>query len=240
MKILAVIPARGGSKGIPKKNIRPFCGKPLIVHSIEAALGAPSIDRVIVSTDSEEIAAIARGAGADVPFLRPAELAQDNSKTVDCVVHLLHKLKSDEGYEPTHVMLLEPTAPLRTTEDIEKSITLLSKAGITTVVSVCKTEPLLFSKDADDRVEIAHIHPMLAKTSSRQQMSSYYNLGGGMIFIIETGVFLEEPSFFSGTLAGYEIEHWRAIDLDDPEDFVFGEIVYEHQKELKNRLKSFT
>ena len=116
--ILAVIPARGGSKGIPGKNIKDLYGQPLISYTIQAALDCKKIDRVVVSTDSEEIAGVAKKYGADVPFLRPAALAMDTSKTIDAVIDVLERLQ--ETYE--YVVLLQPTSPLRTAEDIEKAI----------------------------------------------------------------------------------------------------------------------
>ena len=116
--ILAVIPARGGSKGIPGKNIKDLYGQPLISYTIQAALDCKKIDRVVVSTDSEKIAGVAKKYGADVPFLRPAALAMDTSKTIDAVIDVLERLQ--ETYE--YVVLLQPTSPLRTAEDIEKAI----------------------------------------------------------------------------------------------------------------------
>lgn len=115
--ILAVIPARGGSKGIPGKNIKDLYGQPLISYTIQAALDCKKIDRVVVSTDSEKIAGVAKKYGADVPFLRPAALAMDTSKTIDAVIDVLERLQ--ETYE--YVVLLQPTSPLRTAEDIELS-----------------------------------------------------------------------------------------------------------------------
>jgi CMP-N,N'-diacetyllegionaminic acid synthase len=117
--VLALIPARGGSKGLPRKNVLPLAGKPLIVYSIETALAATLVTRTIVSTDDEEIAAIARSAGAEVPFLRPAELAQDDSTDLEVFRHALESL---EGYEPELVVHLRPTNPLRRPERVDEAI----------------------------------------------------------------------------------------------------------------------
>lgn len=124
--ILALIPARGGSKGIPKKNIRLLAGKPLIAWSIEAAKQSRFIDRVIVSTDSKEIAAHARQAGAQVPFLRPEELAQDLTSDAPVFEHALGWLKKNENYEPDLIVHLRPTGPLRTAGEIDEAIELLA------------------------------------------------------------------------------------------------------------------
>lgn len=125
-KVLAVIPARGGSKRIPKKNIKPLCGKPLINWSIECALASSYIDRTIVSTDSQEIADISKEAGAEVPFLRPAEISVDSAVDFDAFLHVLTRLKEDEGYVPDIVVQLRPTSPLRTAEETDAAIKELS------------------------------------------------------------------------------------------------------------------
>lgn len=125
MECLAIIPARGGSKSIPKKNIVDFCGKPLIAYSINQALQSQSINRVIVSTDSQEIADIARSYGAEVPFFRPAEYARDDTTDLPVFVHCLKWLESEEGYIPDIVAHLRVTSPLRTVEMLEKGIKLL-------------------------------------------------------------------------------------------------------------------
>lgn len=118
MTFLALIPARGGSKGIPRKNVRPLSGKPLISYTIEAALNSVVIDDVVVTTDDEEIAEVARSYGAEIPFMRPAELAADESKTIDCVVHARDTLRAmDREYDA--IVLLQPTSPLRVAEDID-------------------------------------------------------------------------------------------------------------------------
>lgn len=235
MDILAIIPARGGSKGIPKKNIRPFCGKPLIAYSIEAAKGAPSVGRVIVDTDSEEIAAVAKSYGAEVPFLRPAELATDTAKIIDSVEHMLGVLKAD-GYEPTHVLLLQPTSPMRTADDIERAAALLIERHADNVISVCRTESLLMQMNEDRKLVM--LNPEVA-SANRQQAGNFYKFDGSMIYLIETATLLREHSFAGGTPHGYEIERWRAIDLDDPQDFVVGELMYQHQESLAAHIRDF-
>jgi len=125
METIAIIPARGGSKSIPSKNIRLFSGKPLLVHSIETALVCSSIDRTVVSTDSEQIAEIAKEAGSEVPFLRPSEYAQDSTPDFPVFIHCLEWLKSNQDYEPDIIVHLRPTSPLRTLGMVEKAIQLL-------------------------------------------------------------------------------------------------------------------
>ena len=120
--MIALIPARGGSKGLPGKNIKNLCGKPLIAHTIGAALNASGIDRVVVTTDSEEIAEIAKQYGAEVPFLRPEELAGDTSSAVDVYLHAVDFLQKESGQEIQKFMVLLPTAPLRGSENIEQAL----------------------------------------------------------------------------------------------------------------------
>ncbi len=124
-EVLAIIPARGGSKGIPRKNIRNFAGYPLIAYSIAAGLQAKYITRVIVSTDDEEIAAVARQYGAETPFLRPVEIAQDNSTDLPLFEHALQWLNSNEGYHPEIVVQLRPTSPLRPLTLVDDAVKLL-------------------------------------------------------------------------------------------------------------------
>ncbi len=235
-KLLAIIPARSGSKGIPGKNIRPFCGKPLIAYSIEAAKGAPSVSRIIVDTDSEEIAAVAKALGAEVPYLRPAELASDSAKLIDSTSHLLDRLKADEGYEPTHVLLLQPTSPMRTSEDIENAVALMKKRGAKNVISVCRTEYIYMTKDENDTLRLLDV---AAASAARQEMPQYYKFDGSMIYLIEVKTLRESKSFAGGDPVGYVIERWRGVDLDEPEDFVVGELIYKNREAIAERLKHF-
>ena len=144
MKTLAIIPARGGSKGVPRKNVRALAGKPLIAWTIEAALAASGLDRVIVSTEDAEIAAISREFGADVPFLRPAELAGDATTTLAVLQDLLARLETDEGYRPDAVMTLQPTSPLRTPDHINDAIALFEADPEADALVSCIQVPHIF------------------------------------------------------------------------------------------------
>lgn len=238
MKILAIIPARGGSKGIKNKNIRLFGGKPLLAHTIECAKKSKFVNRLIVSTDSAKIAQISKKYGAEVPFLRPAELAQDKSKVVDAVVYLLNKLKKDEQYQPDYIVLLQSTSPLRTTADIDNALKLCFKRRADAVVSLCPTEQLLFTKDKNDFLKIVVDKRFLSSTN-RQELPPTYKLDGSMIYAIKTGVFLAEKFFLTGKLVGYIIPRWRAVDLDEVQDFVVGELIFRQRKQLERRIEHF-
>ena len=139
MEVCTIIPARGGSKSIPKKNITPLGGKPLIAHSITQSLRSKLIDRTIVSTDDDEIATISRDWGAEVPFMRPLELAQDKSTDLPVFIHALEWLRDDEGYKPDIIVHLRPTSPIRTPELIDRAInTLMNEPEADSVKTVCE------------------------------------------------------------------------------------------------------
>lgn len=215
-RIFALIPARGGSKGIPKKNIKPLAGKPLIAYSIEAALGSKYIDKAIVSTDSEEIAHTALHYGADVPFLRPAEYASDQSKTIDAVIHAVKTLRENgDGFDV--LVLLQPTQPLRTAEDIDASIELYFERGETSLVSVSavKDHPVLIrSIDAN-----GELIPLLHQSSSvrRQDMPPFYRVNG-CIYINAVSE-IDESLSFNDNRQPYIMPACRAVDIDTMDDF---------------------
>ena len=236
MEILALIPARGGSKGISNKNIRPFCGKPLIAYTIDAAKASPKVGRVVVSTDSEEIAATGRECGAE-SFMRPAATATDTAPVMDAVLYTLDKLRDTEGYEPTHVLLLQTTSPLRETSDIDNAVELLQKRDADSVISMCRTEQGLFTKNSEDAIET--LHDGYKTGSNRQTLTPTYKLDGCMIYLIKTDVLRTTRSFLGGKAVGYEIERWRAVDLDEPQDFVLAELIYQNRAALKERIKNF-
>ncbi len=238
MEILAIIPARGGSKGIARKNIRSFCGKPLLSYAILEAKKSKHINRIVVSTEDLEIAEVARHYGAEIPCLRPAELARDKSKATDAVLHLLQFLKKQEGYVPEYLVLLQATSPLRTVEDIDGVMDLLIKRGADAAVSVCGTEQLLYTKDKTDRLKLVSSSIFL-NSSNRQELPPTYKLDGSMVYAIKTKAFLREKTFLAKNLVGYAIPRWRAVDLDEPEDFVVGELIFKNKAALVRRLANF-
>ncbi len=144
LKILAIIPGRGDSKGIPSKNIQKLGELPLIAHTIRSAKKSTKVNRIIVSTDNKKIAKIAREYGADVPFLRPKKFSRDSSSTLDVVQHTIHYLQKVENYTPDIITILLPTSPFRSPDLIDKSIKLLKKTNATSVVSVFKSKEHAF------------------------------------------------------------------------------------------------
>ncbi|WP_115131483.1 cytidylyltransferase domain-containing protein [Synechococcus sp. N26] len=223
MTLLALIPARGGSKGIPRKNIKPFCGKPLLQWSIDVALAAPSVDRVVVSTEDSEIAGIARRGGAEVPFLRPPELASDTAPGISPVLHALQKLP-----EVTEVLLMQPTSPLRRVADVEAIVALHRQAGSDSVVSVAPVgkHPSWMFTLSPDRV----LNPFIDSpdVSCRQELPTAYILNGALYLASRS--FLErEKSFRNSKTVGYVMPLDYSVDIDTPLDWEWGEFLKQRQ-----------
>jgi N-acylneuraminate cytidylyltransferase len=212
--ILAVVPARGGSKGVHRKNLRELAGKSLLARSIEIARRVDLIDRLVVDTDDGEIAVAARNAGAEVPSLRPAELATDTASVIDCLIHLLDRIGTSYHY----VLLLQCTSPLRTSKDIENAIRLCSSAGTPACVSVSVTEKppqWLVRLDAAGRIS-----PLLGWDGfyqRRQDLEVAY-LPNGAVFLAEVGWFREHRTFYSPATLAYLMPPERAHDIDTEDD----------------------
>ncbi|TSC91520.1 MAG: N-acylneuraminate cytidylyltransferase [Parcubacteria group bacterium Licking1014_17] len=232
-KVLAIIPARSGSKGIKDKNIKSFCGKPLIYYTISEALKSRHIDRLIVSTDSEEYAKIARRFNAEVPFLRPKELATDSSPIVDTILHLIEKLKRDENYIPDYILLLQTTSPLRTSRDIDNCINILNSGDCDGVVSMCSTEQLLYGIK-DGFIDILFNKNWIRKTN-RQSLQATYRLNGSAIYLISREVFIKTRSFLKARIRPYIMDRWQSLDLDDINDFINAEIIYRNRNKFHNK-----
>jgi CMP-N,N'-diacetyllegionaminic acid synthase len=214
VSILAVIPARGGSKGIPRKNIKPLMGKPLIGWSIDAAKQSSCIDRIVVSTEDEEIASVARELGADVPFMRPAELAADDTPGLAPVLHAISQLTDYDW-----VLLLQPTSPLRTAEDIDGIWHFCQERGAPSAVSVCevgKHPYWMYQCDAAQRLE-----PLIKErpdVTRRQDLPPAYALNGAL-YLARIDWLLEQQNFIGPETLGYIMPPERSVDLDTPQDW---------------------
>lgn len=219
-KILALIPARGGSKGIKGKNIILLSGKPLIAYAIEAALKSKYIDSTVVTTDSKEIAKVAEAFGGRVPFLRPEKLAEDKSKTIDAVLHAVKKL--EENGERYHILiLLQPTQPLRTPEDIDRAVELFFENGRRplTSVSLVDDHPLLIRSIDDSGI----LKPLLDcnSTCRRQDMVDYYRVNG-CIYINNIKELNIETSFNDNEIP-YIMPKEHSVDIDELVDLAVAE-----------------
>lgn len=216
--ILAVIPARGGSKGIPGKNLYPFANRPLIAWTIDAAMQANCVDRIVVSTDDPEIADTSRDLGADAPFLRPPELATDNAGSLDV---LRHSIMACPGYDL--VVFLQPTSPLRSAHDIDAAYELMQERSATVCVSVTSVDQspwLMYAMGTENR--ISPILPPLEGVTRRQDYPAIYKLNGA-IYFWNTIAFLKSRKMVTEESVGYVMPTERSIDIDTLEDVVQGE-----------------
>lgn len=236
-EILAIIPARGGSKRIPGKNYKPFAGKPLIAHAILQAKTNPLIDRIIIDTDSPKIAAIAKKHGAEAPYLRPKHLSGNKAQIVDSIIYLLNRLKKDESYLPTHIIILQTTSPLREQRDIKACWDLMRRSDATTVLTVAPTHPRLYY--LNDKQNIILANKKTNKSSNMQQWPPAYLLNGCFVYIVKTQALLKEKAIFTKNTKAVVCDKWRSVDLDTPEEWVLAEFLYKNRKKITNRIKIF-
>jgi len=233
---LAFIPVREGSKRIPKKNLRKFCGKTLLAYPIEDAIESPHITRIIVSTESEKLAKHARAFGAQVPFLRPKKFASDTSDVKHSLRYTLEKLKKDEGYVPDRVVILQTTSPLRVPQDIEDCIKLMDKTNATTVLTIAPTHPKLYRLDAHNNIKL--INGTEQKTSRTQAWPKAYLLNGCAVYVVDTQSFLKQDRIITKKTKAIVMPKWRSVDLDEPEDWAIAELLCTHRNALDKNIKS--
>lgn len=220
MRVVGLVPARGGSKGVPGKNLRLLDGRPLVAHSIEAALGARAVERVFLSTDDEAIAEAGRRAGAEVPFLRPAELARDESPMIDVVLHLVDWL--DEQGDPLDALcLLQPTTPFRTSGDIDACVELLGSSGADTVLSVRPIPEEYHPRWAYEmdragalRLAVDEAEPV----SRRQDLPPAVHRDGG-IYVTRAEVVRDRRSLYGDRVVGYVSPDPLWVNIDTEEDW---------------------
>lgn len=227
MKNLAIIPARSGSKGLKDKNIKEINGKPLLAYSVEAALGSKLFDTIYVSTDSESYARIGRECGAEVPFLRPAELASDTASSWDAVRCALKQYEEIEKTFET-VTLLQPTSPLRTSEEIIGGFQLFQEKRAKAVIGVCEVEhsPLWCNTLPDDRKMDSFIKPESDKR--RQDLETYYRINGAL-YIVDTKKIMETDQIYDEECFAYIMDQSHSIDIDTELDFEIARIMMAHR-----------
>ncbi len=227
---LGIIPARGGSKGLPGKNIKELCGKPLIAWSIESGLKSKYLDEVIVTTDSKDIANIAKQYGASVPFLRPDVLASDTATSFDAIKHTIEFYKNEMKKEFDYIVLLEPTSPLREARDIDIAIEQLFNSNADSIVGICKTEDqnpaFLVFKNEKDFISGYENHDM--KVLRRQDIKDVYFFEG-TIYISKTDVLLNKKTFYHENTIGYVVPKYKSLEIDDIDDFIMVEAIMKHK-----------
>ena len=221
--MLAVIPARGGSKGLPGKNIKLLAGLPLIAWSIRAAQAARGISRIVVSTDSPDIAAVATAHGAEVPFLRPAELATDDAPAWAAYLHLAEELeRRGTGSVPSFV-IVQPTSPLRTATDIDQAIAIFHERKAQAVISVSATpHPASWLRRIDEQGVLRPFLDGPLANANRQQCPATF-LPNGAVFVLDRNFLAATHGYYGERTFAYEMPAERAVDIDTAEDFAWAE-----------------
>jgi len=225
MKVLGVIPARGGSKGIPRKNLVPLLGQPLIVYTLRCAQSSRRLARTVLSSDDPEIIEVARAAGADVPFVRPAVFSGDASTSADVVRHALDAL-AEAGEDYDAVVLLEPTAPLRTAADIDAALDRLEASGADAVISVCRVDaphPIKMQRIEADRL-VPFLPELWRDGLTRQQLPPVYALNGA-VYATRTSVFRATGSLWGRNAAPLVMPPERSVNIDSPLDLGLAELL---------------
>ncbi len=221
-EVLCVIPARGNSKGIKRKNLKNLCGKPLIYYAINTALKSKNISRVIVSSEDDEIASISKQYGADVPFLRPNNLSEDNVHSVFPVIDCLEKLKKEESYNPDAVVMFLPTAPLTTSKDLDNAINLFFSM-VTNVISVCDFDkPIASIREIID----GHLVPIIKKKNYNIQRQDFkYYIVNAAIYVSSPKTLIKNKTFHTKNVLPLNMKKENSLDINDLIDFEICEYI---------------
>lgn len=218
--MIALIPARGGSKGLPGKNIKNLHGKPLIAYTIEAALKSKYISRVIVTTDSKDIAEVAQKYGAEVPFMRPDYLAEDTSSALDVYIHAVDYIKEDMKKDIDKFIVLLPTAPLRDSNDIDEAVELFNKIGSSTLVSMKEAEtPITWYHLMDSNGKVKNAGFGNDEAIKNRQMNDPYYIPNGAIYILDYKLLKEKRTYYDENTVAYVMSAEKSIDIDYELDF---------------------
>ena len=228
-KVLGLITARGGSKGLPEKNIKLFCGMPLIYWSISAALNSKYIDRLIISTDDPEIAEVAVQFGCEAPFMRPSEFATDTSPSSDAIRHAINFVTA-QGEKYDVVTLLEPTSPLRQAADIDSSIEIFFSSNKKSVLSVTRAESFHpnFMFELDENQVMIPFENKKFRSVRRQDISGIYALDGTIYTFCPQSFLQTSEVFIPGSTIGLQLEKYKSIEIDDVYDFIQAEALKHH------------
>ena len=227
---MAIIPARGGSKGVPRKNIIPLGGRPLIAYSIDVSKRSRLIDAAIVSTDDREIAEVARDCGADVPFLRPPELAEDNSPDIDYLKHALEWVNLNRGWEPEILVILQPTMPFRTVEDVDNTLQFMIDQkcdSVRTLAHPTQVTPYKMWFLDDEKtgkmspvLKTEYYEKLLTDVPRQKLRPAYWQPG---VVIATRPEFVRQGKVFGPDLRGFVVDIKNCHDIDEPEDLEYAE-----------------
>lgn len=236
--MLAIIPARGGSKGVPGKNIKPLWNKPLIAYTIEVAQTANSIDRLILSTDDEEISEVAQKFGVEIPFMRPAELAQDDSLAIDNYIYTIDRLNAGSSKQYDDFIVLQPTSPFRTAADIDNAVELFHEKNAGSVISVCEaSHPPMWAKKIDPAGVLKDYFNISLGNKNRQEVEPSF-MPNGAIFILKLSLLKNLYSYYSDNTYAYVMPRERSVDIDIFFDFEFAEFLVSRNTFRKGNEKS--
>ncbi len=231
-RVLAIVPARGGSKGLPGKNIRPLAGKPLIGWTLESAKKSKYLDEIFVSTDSQKIADVAETFGVKVPELRPEELASDTATSASVVLYTIDYFRK-QGKDFDYILLLEPTSPMRKEDDVDNAIALAcehpDKAGVVSLGEVHMEHPSIVKKITDKSIIEPYVEAQ--KVTRRQQLDKAY-FPYGVVYLVRTDYFEKNQLFYGKDSLPYIIERWQCYEIDDIYDFTAIEAILKYQKTL--------
>ncbi|MHA1284530.1 MAG: acylneuraminate cytidylyltransferase family protein [Promethearchaeota archaeon] len=232
---LGIITARGGSKGIPRKNIKKLAGKPLIEYTFDAVKGSKLLDRCIVSSEDEEIIKFSLSKNIEVPFIRPKELAKDDTPSIDVLIHALNYLKKKENYIPDYVVTLQPTSPLRTSKDIDNSIRLiLEDEQADSLVSGVEV-PHRFNPYSLMQFKGKYLEHYIKEIRiyRRQEKPKFYARNGAAIYITKYKTLIEERKIIGNKCLPYFMPRERSIDIDDMFDWRVAECFLKNNWSIK-------
>lgn len=226
---LGIIPARGGSKGVPQKNIRMVGGKPLISWSIEQALACELINGVIVSTDDEEIAEIAKRTGAEVPFIRPKDLALDSTPTEPVLIHVVEEIKKGGGDIPDAIVLLQPTSPIRKKGRLSEAIRLFEKENADSLLSVVETHPWLWKNKGKPKCFYDYNNRPTRQNIRKEDILYREN---GSIYITRTPLLMEHSNRLAGHIVMFEMDHDEGQDIDTLTDMMVADQILRQENKV--------
>jgi len=231
-KVLALIPARGGSRRLPGKNLLKLCGEPITVWSIKAAQQSKYVDRIVVSTDSDEIAEVARAAGADVPFMRPNYLASDTASSLDVVKHALNEL-NQKGQCYEFIVLLQPTSPLRTSKHIDESFELLQSKDADAIVGVTELDhPIELTNRLPDDLSMKGFFTTDSHLRS-QDFPKRYRVNGAIYLVRVESLIKENTIFLSDRIYAYKMDREVSVDIDTPYDLRLADALFNRDDFIK-------
>jgi N-acylneuraminate cytidylyltransferase len=221
-RVVSIIPARGGSKAVPKKNIKPLLGKPLIAYTIEASINSGVVDRTIVSTDSEEIAETSKKFGAEV-IMRPAEISGDNAQSEEALFHVIGELEK-QGYEPDVVVFLQCTSPLRGPKPLKEAVEMVTEKGFDSAVTAHETFGYYWEKKGDEFV------PFRKKRVLRQHMNPWYRENGA-VYVAKREILLKKKNRYGGKIGMVLMPEEDSWEIDSEFDFWLIEQILKFRKQ---------